>query len=166
VGGSATWVRARLGRQALPTGEPADDFDLTEKTWQLGLYAIHRVSARLKLQSWLAHTWRSETRLRPSDSPEPSIDFADRLLSGNAQVAYQARSGFRAELAFEIVERDVVGDDALPGASEKDNSRLRTDLGWEFGNRAFFVVGTNLDLDGDARSVNFDGAHGRFVLNW
>ncbi len=166
VGGSATWVRAGLDRQALPAGGPTDNFDLMEKSWQLGLYAIHHLSERLRLQSWLAHTWRSETRLRPVDSPEPSIDFADRILSGNAQVAYQARSGFRSELGFEIVERNIVSEDFLPGATDKDNSRLRIDVGWGFGQRAFFLVGTNLDLDGDGRSVNFDGAHGRFVLNW
>ena len=42
-GGFATWVRGRLDRSPLPgSGDPdEDEFDLTEKTWQLGVYGIH-----------------------------------------------------------------------------------------------------------------------------
>ncbi|UCF19447.1 MAG: hypothetical protein JSU87_16230 [Gemmatimonadota bacterium] len=165
VGGLGTWVRARTDREPLPDGSADDDFELMEKTWRLGLYAIKRLR-RWTSQAWLAHAWRDERRLRPSGSAEPTVDFADRIWTGNAQVAYRATSGFRGELAFSVVAPRIISEDRLPGSSDRTNARLRLDLGWHFGDAALFVVGSNLDLDGDGKSPNFDGGHGRFVLYW
>jgi len=166
AGAFATWVRARLGRSALlPEGSLEDDFDLTEKSWQLGAYGIHRFLRRFTAELWLARVWRTEDRLRPN-TPEPDIHHEDRTWAGRAHVFYQAAGGFRGDLAFFFTDRAIVGPDRLPGAGAYTHTRLRFDLGWAFGGRALLMLGTNLDLDGDGRAPNFDGAHGRFLLYW
>ena len=84
-------------------------------------------------------------------------------------MTYRARSGFRAAVGVDLVERDVVGLDRLPGQFlGRNHSRLRLDVGWRFGRTALFVVGTNRDLDGDRGTATgaFDGAHGRFQVYW
>ncbi len=94
------------------------------------------------------------------------MNYEDRTWAGRLNVIYRARSGFRAELALDFVARDIIGTDRLPGAFDRDHSRLRFDFGWQFGERALLLLGSNLDLDGDGRSPNFDGGHGRFLLYW
>jgi hypothetical protein len=192
LGGFGTWVRARLGRSALPAGQPEDDFDLTEKTWQLGAYGIRRLGGRFTAEAWLTRVWRTEVRLPPEpvvafdviregripretvaafqpEQDEPSeVNYEDRTWAGRLNVIYRARSGFRADLAFDFVARDIIGTDRLPGAFNAGHSRIRFDLGWEFDQRASLVLGSNVDLDGDRGTATgwFDGAHGRFVLYW
>lgn len=171
LGGFGTWVRARLARSALFAGESEDDFDLTEKTWQLGIYGIHSLHSHFTAEAWLTRAWRTEDRLTaeqpaPDVDLTPAVEFEDRTWAGRLNVFYRAPSGFRADLAFDFVARDIIGTDRLPGAFDKDHQRLRLDLGWQFGDRALLILGPNLDLDGDGRSPNFDGAHARFVLYW
>ena len=167
VGGFGTWVRARLGRTPLPEGSPSDDFDLTEKTWQLGAYAIHRFTTGFATEAWLARIWRTEERIRPDTSVAANIEYEDRAWAGRANLMYRARSGFRGELGLDFVAREVIGNDELPGQFlDRDHSRLRFDVGWQFGRLAFLVLGSNLDLDGDGRSPNFDGGHARFTVYW
>ena len=51
------------------------------------------------------------------------------------------------------------------GLQERDHARVRFDFAWRFGMRAFFLLGTNLDIDSDGQGTpNFDGGHGRFSL--
>jgi hypothetical protein len=168
LGGFATGVRARTGRRPLAAGRPEDDYDLTERTWRLGLYAIHRFVDRLQAEAWLAHTWRTEDRARPDTTVAPNVDYEDRTWAGRLGLTYRARSGFTAELGFDFTVRDLVGRDRLPGAIEAGNSRLRFDLGWQVGRRALFLLGSNVDLDGDRGGATgaFDGGHGRFALYW
>jgi len=164
LGGFGTWVRARLVRSQQRS--PEDDFDLTEQTWRLGLYAIHRFWDRFSTEAWLARVWRTEDRLRPDTTVVPNINYEDRAWEGSGIFAYRAYRGFRAELALEFAARDLLGPDRLPGGFEAEHSRLRLDLGWHFGQRALVMLGVNLDLDGDGKAPNFDGGHGRCILYW
>ncbi len=167
LGGFGTWVRARLGRERLSEGRPEDDFDLTEKTWQLGLYGIHRFRDRFTAEGWLTRTWRTEDRVRPDTTVAPSIDYEDRSWSGRAGLIYRSPGGLRAELGLDFFLPEVIGDDRVPGQLlNRDHTRLRLDLGWHFRGAALLVLGSNLDLDGDDRGLNFDGGHGRFVFYW
>ncbi len=163
-----TWVRARLGRTPVEGGDPVHAFDLTEENTQLRAYGIQRFG-RFLAEAWIAHIWRLEDRLRPDTTVAASIDYEDRTWAGRVTMTYRARSGFRAEMGVDFVERDVVGLDRLPGQFlGRNHSRLRLDVGWRFGRNALFVVGTNLDLDGDRGTATgaFDGAHGRFQVYW
>jgi hypothetical protein len=162
----ATWMRARTERAALPAGRPEDDYDLSEVTRSLGAYGLHRFDDRFHAEAWLAHVWRTEDRVRPDTTVAPNVDYEDHTWAGLAHFVYRAHSGFRAELGFGFMVRAISGADRLPGAFERDHSRLRFDFGWQFGERALLLFGSNLDLDGDDRSVNFDGGHGRLALNW
>jgi hypothetical protein len=166
LGGFGTWVRARLVRSQLSFQSAEDDFDLTEKTWRLGLYAIHRFWDRFSTEAWLARVWRTEDRLRPDTTVVPDVNYEDRAWEGSGILTYRARRGFRAELALEFAARDLVGPDRLPGGFDAEHSRLRFDLGWHFGRRALLMLGANLDLDGDGKAPNFDGGHGRMLLYW
>jgi hypothetical protein len=166
----------------LPEGRSEDAFNLTEATWQLGVYGIHRLSSRFTAEAWLSRVWRTEdrllreavlasdvnhrVRLQPEADGTSDVNYEDRTWAGRLNVIYRARSGFRAELALDFVARDIIGTDRLPGAFDRDHSRLRFDFGWQFGERALLLLGSNLDLDGDGRSPNFDGGHGRFLLYW
>jgi hypothetical protein len=167
LGAYATWVRARLGRTPLRDGAPEDAFDLTEKTWQLGVYGIDRLSRRFSLEVWIQRMWRTEDRLRPDTTVAPQIEYEDRSWGGRATVTYQAPGGFKADLGFDFLDRDIVKEDDVPGLSalRRDNSRLRFAAGWRFGRRALFLVGFNRDLD-DSDGRGFDGAFGRFALYW
>jgi hypothetical protein len=168
IGGFATWVRARLDRSPLwPGGPEEDEFlsDLTEKTWQLGIYGIHPLGVRLTAEGWLTRAWRTEDRLL-SPAAWAEVHYDDRTWAGRFNVTHRARSGFRADLALDLVARDIVGRAQLPGAFDADNSRLRLDLGWGFDARALLILGAALDLDASGGSSRFDGAHGRFVLYW
>jgi hypothetical protein len=164
VGGFATWVRARLDRAALADGPPEDDFDLTESSWSLGLYAIHRFDRRVSYEGWVARVWRTEERVRPDTSVAPDVDYQDRTWAGRSSLIYRASSGFRGELGFDFTARWADGPAPVPNGRPlgEDNSRLRFDLGWEFGGRAMFMAGANLDVD----AGRFDGAHGRFAFYW
>ncbi|MGD2216660.1 MAG: hypothetical protein PVJ64_07885 [Gemmatimonadales bacterium] len=182
IGGLATWVRARLDRSPLPDGRPEDAFDLTEATWRLRIYGIQRLSGRFTAEGWLSRVWRTEDRLykeavlatdlghwvqlQPPVDETSDVNYEDRSWAGRLLVTYRAPSGFRGDLALDFVARDVIGTDRLPGATDSDHSRLRFDFGWQFGERALLLLGSNLDLDGDGRSPNFDGGHGRFLLYW
>ncbi len=166
-GGFATWVRGRLDRSPLPgSGDPdEDEFDLTEKTWQLGVYGIHPLGERFTAEGWLTRVWRTEERLL-APVTWTVIDYEDRSWAGRVKVTYRARSGFRSDLGLDFVARDVVGTDRLPGAFDANNSRLRLDLGWGFDARALLILGGAFDLDAGGGSSRFDGAHGRFALYW
>ena len=167
-GVAGTWVRARLGRTPLQNGDPDHAFDLTEENTQLRAYGIQRFG-RLLAEAWIAHVWRFEDRLRPDTAVVPSIDYEDRAWAGRVAMAYRATSGLRAELGVDFVARDVVGFDRVPGQFlGRNNSRLRLDVGWRFGQTALFVIGASRDLDGDRGSTRgaFDGAHGRFQVYW
>ncbi len=169
LGFFATWLRARLDRAPLPDGRPEDDFDLTEKTAQFGVYGIHRFARRFEVEAWLARVWRTEERVTPDPSAGANLDYEDRAWAGRGSLVYGARSGFRGELGLDLLAREAVGPSTRPGFRflGRDNFRLRFDVGWHFGGRAFFVIGANLDLDGDmGRTSRFDGAHGRFSLYW
>ena len=168
VGAYATWVRARLGRTPLPDGAPQDAFDLTEKTWQLGLYGIERLNRRFSLEIWIQRLWRTQDRLRPDTTIAPQIEYEDRSWGGRTTVSYQAPGGFHADLGFDFVDRDIVKEDAVPGLRmlrRGDQRRLRFSAGWRFGGRALFLLGLSRDLD-DSDRRRFDGAFGRFALYW
>lgn len=170
-GGFATWVRARLDRSPLQPGgwlEQGDQLDdLTEKTWQLGVYGIHALGKRFTGEGWLTRVWRTEDRLLFDGEAWWSWShYEDRTWAGRLNVTYRARSGFRSDLGFDFAAREIIGSDRLPGAFEATSSRLRLDLGWTFEDRALLVLGAAFDLDAGGDSSKFDGAHGRFVLYW
>ncbi len=165
----ATWVRARLDRSPLPDGRPEDNFDLTEKTAQVGVYGIHRFARRFETEAWLARVWRTEERVTPDPSAAANLDYEDRAWAGRGSLIYRACRGFRGELSLDLLAREAVGPSTQPGSRfvDRDNFRLRVDVGWHFSQRAFLVIGANLDLDGDLSGESFfDGAHGRFALYW
>lgn len=171
LGALTTWVRARLDRAPLANERPEDAVDVTEITRQLGAYAIHHFPRALTLEAWLLRVWRQEDRVRPDQATAPTIRYNDQAWRGRANVAYRDRSGFRADLGFDVAALAVVGPDRqLPDVAflEDNHFRLRFDLGWEFGRRALVMVGTNADLDQDQGGAIgwFDGAHGRFSLYW
>ncbi|MHC4709355.1 MAG: hypothetical protein ACYTA3_02775 [Planctomycetota bacterium] len=171
VGGFGTWVGSRLDREPLPQGQPEDHFDLKERTWQAGGYLIHFLSSRFSVEARLSHVWRTESRLRPDTSVAPNIDYEDRTWVSRSGIRYSAPSGFRAELGLDLTLGDVIREGNLPGASTYDvhNKRLRADLGWRFGQRAYLILGSNVDLDFDDNDTPlgiFDGGHGRFALYW
>ncbi len=169
-GGFATWVRARLDRSPLWPGGPDEDeslLDLTEKTWQLGVYGIHPLGDRFTAEAWLTSVWRTEDRNSlVAEAWFVRLHHEDRTWAGRFNVTYRAQSGFRSDLALDFVARDILSADRLPGAFDADNSRLRLDLGWSFDARALLVIGGAFDLDAGGGSSRFDGAHGRFVLYW
>jgi len=167
VGGFGTWVRSRLGRNRLWLGRAEDDFELMERTWQLGLYAIHHLSSRLSSETWLARVWRTEERLRPDTTVAPNLDYEDRACAGYTTLTYRTRAGFRGELGLDFLTRDIVQPGDVPGAAalDRDNYRLRLGLGWHVDSTALFTLGFGVDLD-DSRGRGFDGAYGRFRLYW
>jgi len=160
----AAWVRAGLDRGPLPNGHPDDDFDLREEEWRVGPYAIHSFEKRFALEAWLGRIWRTEVRLRPDTTIAPDPLYEDRTWAGRNSLIYKAAKGFRGELGLDFTVRETSGSPPVPTLSplERNNFRLRSDFGWHFAQRASFLLGANLDLD----DGSFDGAHGRFTLNW
>ena len=171
VGLFGTWVRAQLRRGALAAGRPEHNFDLTERTWRLGLYAIHRFGAKFETEAWMARVWRLEDRVRPDTVVAPNVDYEDRTWAGRGTFTYRAGSGFRGNVGLAFTARDVSGAGLVPsrGLIAKNDFRLLLELGWEFGRKAFFVVGLGAELDNDVSAANegtFDGGHGRLALYW
>jgi len=169
VGAFGTWVRARLGRTPLAAGTTEDDFDLTEKTVRLGVYAIRSFHPRLLAEGWLARAIRNQDRVRDPATGLASVDYEDRAWEGRFDLTYRAPMGFRGALGLEFVARDVIGTDDVPGQRlERDHSRLRLDVAWQFGKTAFLLFGTNVDIDQDGGAATgwFDGGHGRLTLYW
>jgi hypothetical protein len=166
VGSFGTWVQARIERAAMPDGRAEDDFDLTEMTTQLGLFGIHRLSGRFSTELWVARVWRAEDRIRPDTTAGENIEYEDRSWAGRADFNYSANSGFNATLGLDFLAQDVIGPDRVPGSlQERDHARVRFDFAWRFSDRAFFLLGTNLDLDGDGQNIlSFDGGHGRIAF--
>jgi hypothetical protein len=80
VGTFGTWVRARLGRTPLPAGVPEDDFDLTEKTWNAGVYVIGRMRQRFVLEAWVARLDRA-----PVAGRRPAATRYDRCAAGRVR---------------------------------------------------------------------------------
>lgn len=168
IGGFGTYVRARTDRTPLPLSPPEDDFVLTEITTRYGGYTLAQLAERWRFEGWLARTARPERRDQRQPGT-PDVDFEDRWLSGEARLTYGGQRGFRGDASFELVARDVVrGLGQVPATDSRDNSRLRLEVGWLFGERASFRAGYRLDLDGDPGQGKgaFDGAEGRFVVYW
>ncbi len=166
-GGFGTWVQARVDRAALPAGRPEDDFDLTERTTELGLYGIHHPLGRLSTELWLARVRRTEDRVRPDTLAAENVAYEDRAWAGRADLRYTAASGLEASLGVDFLAQDIIrGRGRVPGKpQDRDHGRLRLDLAWRFDSRAHLLAGVNWDLDGDKRGrLTFDGAHGRFAL--
>ncbi|NIM49380.1 MAG: hypothetical protein GTN78_01945 [Gemmatimonadales bacterium] len=118
----------------------------------------------------MAHEWRLETRESRLVVGE-DVDYEDRSWLGAAALTFRLPVGFRAEGAFEMDLRDVIrGDGQVPLAQSLDyhNTRLRLEIGWEFGTRFRAEAGYRIDLDGDNYSHGdwFDGAHGAFIVHW
>lgn len=169
VGAFGTWIRARLGRTPLPDGAIEDDFELTERTERLGLYAIRSFHRRVLAEGWVAWVGRTQDRLRGQSTGLASEYYEDRAWEGRIDLTYRAAVGFRAIAALDFVARHVLGPDDVPGPrQERDHSRFRFDLGWRFGTRGQLMLGTNVDLDqdGGAATGAFDGAHGHLALYW
>ncbi len=166
----ALYVRAVTDRTALPRGAASDDFLLREKTAQVGAVGLADLGPRWRLETWLAHQWRPETREYRTGSA-PDVDYEDRAWSGSALISYQARSGFEAGMAFEMDLRHVIrGAGTVPSLEplDHDNTRVRIDGGWRFSEHFALQLGFNADLDGDTpdNRKRFDGAHGRFIMRW
>jgi hypothetical protein len=170
VGAFGTWVRAHLDRSALPLSLPEDNFSLTEKTWQAGLYLLHAFSPGFRTEAWVARVWRAEQRLRPDTTVAPAVDHEDRSWAGKVSVRYGRWQGFQGELGLDYFARDVIRSSGGPDPARFDDThaRLRFDIGWRFGERAYLMAGTNADLDQDNDTATgwFDGAHARFALYW
>jgi hypothetical protein len=170
VGGFGTWVQVKMFRSALSEGIPEDDFDLTERSWRLGGYTMVSISSRFATDAWITHTWRTEVRTRPDTSVATNVDHEDRSWAGRLNLGYRAQSGFRLDLGLDFLTRELVGSAPVPGSEVLDdkNIRARLDLGWHFGSRAYVVIGTNADLDGDVGgwAKVFDGGHARFAAYW
>jgi len=168
VGGFGTLVRAETDRTPLPMSPTEDDFLLTETTTRYGAFALAQLAERLRFEGWLARIARPERR----DNRTPGgmdVDFEDRWVSGDARLAYGGRTGFRGDASFEFVAREVArGLGEVPAPASRNNSRLRLEVGWSFGERASFRAGYRIDLDGDPGQGKgaFDGAEGRFVVFW
>lgn len=165
-----TYVRAVTDRAALPSGVASDDFILREKAAQLGAVGLADLGPRWRLETWLAHEWRPETREYRADLT-PDVDYEDRAWSGSALINYRAPSGFGAAMAFEMDMRHVIkGAGTVPSLQPlgHNNARVRLDGGWRFGEHFAVQLGVNADLDGDTSDhrKRFDGAHGRFVMLW
>lgn len=167
AGGFATYVRARTDRTPLPLGPAEDDYVLAESTTRLGGFALAQLAERWRFEGWLAGTFRPERRdQRRLDSLD--VDFEDRWLSGEARVTYGRRRGFRGDVSFEFVNRDIVrGLGQVVAPEPLDHSRLRLEVGWGF-DRAVFRAGYRIDVDGDPGlgKGHFDGAEGRLVVSW
>jgi hypothetical protein len=172
VGGIATWVASRVERTRLPAGQAEDDFDLEQATYRLGVYGLHRFSDRFELEAWLTRIWRSEERIRPDTAVAPNVDYEDRAWAGRSTLTYRAGSGFRADLGFDLLARDISKGALVPRPEVlgRDNARIRLGVGWHFGKAAYVLVGFNLDVDSSrlfgGEDGTFDGAYGRFSLYW
>jgi hypothetical protein len=168
LGAFATWVRARTNRAALPVGTAEHDFDLTETTAQLGVYGIHRFG-KFSLEGWSGHVWRIEDRVRPDTAVAPSIDYEDRAWVGRIQLTYRVPVGLRIGTGLDFTARRVIGDDRMPSLQDldKNNTRLRIELGWQFGRRAMIFAGAGAELDSDIEAPGegaFDGGHARLAV--
>ncbi|GIW50699.1 MAG: hypothetical protein KatS3mg081_0054 [Gemmatimonadales bacterium] len=170
VGLLASWVRSRIARSPGSGGKPQDDFELTESETRWGLYAIHRFSSRWSAEGWVSRVIRPDKRIYREPGAGADARYRDRAWSGRLSGTYQARSGFRGELGLDFVARGIPDPGAVPDRAflADNNYRLRFDLGWRFGSRALFVVGSNVDLDKDNGTAigTFDGGHGRFAFYW
>ena len=169
VGAFGTWVGAKLDRASRDPGPSTDNFLLTEQTGRIGVYGMHRIRSRFLVEAHVMHVWRLEDRFRPDTTVESAIDYEDRSWIGRGSVTYRASSGFRAELGLDFVSRSVIGTDIPAGIFlAGDNSRVRFDFGWYFGQTAMLVLGTGADLDGDTQlnTPLFDGGHGRLQMFW
>ncbi len=170
AGGFANWVRAVTDRTPLPQGGPENDYHLVEQTTRAGAYALWQVLRDWRIEAWVVHEWRPERRELRGGVGE-DVDYEDRAWRGSAGVVYRAPGGFRAEAAFEMDLRDVIrGEGQVPKGQSLDhhNTRLRLEIGWEFGARFRAEAGYRIDLDGDEYTHGdwYDGAHGGFILHW
>lgn len=162
-GGFGTWVRGRSDRAPLRADDPVIPFDLTERTWRVGAYGIHRSGPGVSLEALVARIGRDEVRRRPEGSGAANVDYDDRTWVGRADLTYAPGGGLRGVLGLDFTLREASGPPPEGRFSlARDDLRLRADVRLRPVQSALFVVGANLDLD----VGRFDGAHGRFLLLW
>lgn len=170
LGVLATWLKARIDRRPQALGSGVENFELTEEESRFGIYGLYRSSSRWSGEAWVVRVIRPDERIYRGAGAPPSLRYRDRAWSGKVSGTYQAASGFRAELGLDLVARGIADPGEAWGREflADNNYRLRFDLGWRFGSRALFVIGSNVDLDRDNGTAigTFDGGHGRFVLYW
>jgi len=170
LGIRGTWVRATMDRTPGLTGPVEDDFRLVEQTTEIGAYGMQRLSGHFSAEARVSRVMQPDDRTYRRSGAPPSELYEDRAWSGRVEGMYHAAGGFRGALGLDFLAREIPPPDAAGARAflADNNFRLRFDLGWRFGDRASFMVGTNADLDGDNNTAigAFDGAHGRFSLYW
>ena len=165
IGLFGTWVRTRSDRTPLRAGNVASDYELIERSWQVGGYGLVDLSAVWRLEVWVVREARPERRddRGPADG---DVDYEDRAWLGSVAVRGQARSGWLATLAWDMDLRAVLrgaGDVPWDRSFDADNMRLRVDGGWRHTERLRLLLGLKLDLD---RDLAYDGVQGRFTFHW
>ena len=92
IGLFGTWVRTRSDRTPLRAGNVASDYELIERSWQVGGYGLVDLSAVWRLEGWVVREARPERRddRGPADG---DVDYEDRAWLGSVAVRGQARSG-------------------------------------------------------------------------
>ena len=164
----ATHIRARTERSALPQGSSVLEYNLIEKTTELGLFALAHVANPWDVELWLSRNWRPETRTH-RDPAETDVDYLDRAWTGQLLLIRAPASGFTADVSLLMDRRTVVrGDGQVPSAGSlgQHNRRARIDLGWRFGDQMMFLIGFGMDLDPGEPAGGFGGARGRFTVSW
>ncbi len=163
LGTFGTWRRGTLDRPEMRpdgTGAPRSPWRLQEGEGALGGVILHDVAPRVRLRGVAG--WEGRREDRWEDGLLRS--YRDEGWQGRLDLVLHGPRGLYGEVAFDARTLRQKGDLRVPSLEplEGCQHRLRLDLGWRFGEKAFFLLGANLDLD----QGGFDGGHGRFVLGW
>ena len=168
VGAFGTYIEASSERYKLSSDVAVDEYKLNERTTQLGGLVMVRLPASLSIEGWVVRGWRPEKR-DYLDSSQSDVDYEDRAWSAQLVVGHFPDKGFRGDVGIVFDRRDVVrGAGQIPssGGFNQNNYRARFDIGWRFAERAFFLVGWGIDLDGDGVGRYSGGGRGRFAMYW
>jgi len=167
LGGFANTVFAATDREPLSAGAGVDAFALRERTSQVGVFYVARLSRRWTFDSWLRHTWRPEQRVW-GDPALDDVDYLLRTFNAQAVVTYRAPGGFLVDGGL-VWHRARVprGDGQVPATGNLVGGqyRLRYDFGWHKGRRFRLLLGSAFDID-ERTVVSFGGARARVMLLW
>jgi hypothetical protein len=167
IGAFGTYVAARTKREALSAAEGIAEYDLTERTAQLGAYLMRQFSTTWHLEAWIAREWRTERRIGKTED-DSDVDYLDEGWIGQVLLVRRPTvSGFQLDVGVAGDTRTVVRDDGrdpLDSPSlDRHNYRGRIDLGWRFTPKLSAWLGAGFDLDGDG---HWGGGRARLSFYW
>lgn len=170
---------SRMSREAEAAAGGGTAYSAEQTSHAATIYALAPIW-RVRAGLWLTAEWYSDHQSGSGfhDATIPSaMRYRERRVTFQARVDYVPRRGVRAGLAYLVDHRRFTDGASLMNEYLRflpwsPNGRVAANVGYQFGEVGYAVVGVAYDVGGDPfysddrGPVRYDGGFGRVVVTW